>query len=141
MKKLEDIPKKNVFEVPDGYFERLPGIIQSRVSTTKPSADGILGWTFSLRYVVAVLIVMAVGFFWYSNRTLTSGGSVQSQLAMIKPDQLAAYLDEHESTEELIETISWSADDLNDLENSVYRDLDIPHKDVENILDENDIEL
>ena len=32
MKKLEDIPKKQNFEVPEGYFEKLPGIIQSRVT-------------------------------------------------------------------------------------------------------------
>ena len=32
MKKLEEIPKKEVFKVPEGYFENLPGIIQARVA-------------------------------------------------------------------------------------------------------------
>ena len=39
MKKLEDIPKKEIFDVPDGYFEKLPGKIQARISGSVPFTE------------------------------------------------------------------------------------------------------
>ena len=141
MKKLEDIPKKNIFEVPEGYFDRLPGIIQARVSESKPSFGWHLFWV-ALRYAVAVLLVVAVGIFWFTRGSLSSMDKIKSELASIDPGQLVEYLDEHElATEDLAERIAWSSEDLNNLENSVYADLDVPHQEIEKILKEYDVEL
>jgi hypothetical protein len=41
MKKLEDIPKKTIFEVPEGYFDKLPGVIQSRIAEQNPVKERI----------------------------------------------------------------------------------------------------
>jgi len=61
-------------------------------------------------------------------------------LASIQSDQLAAYLDDHElTTEDLVETVTWSSDDLNDLESKVYSTLNATHYQLEQILDEYEI--
>ena len=139
MKKLEDIPKKNIFEVPEGYFERLPGIIQTRTSASKPSQIGIPSWSKALRYALPVALLTGAGIFWYQTNSLSSRVDVQSELASIQADQLATYLDDHEvSTEDLVETVIWSPDDLDDLENNVYSNLDATHDQLEKILDEYD---
>ena len=78
MKKLEDIPKKNVFEVPDGYFDRLPGIIQARVSQEKPSFVWY-SWPVALRYALPVLLMMAVGIFWYTSNPYSGTAQIQSE--------------------------------------------------------------
>ncbi len=142
MKKLEDIPKKNIFEVPEGYFDRLPGIIQARVSEPSPTYGWHSSWTVSLRYALPVLMMMAVGVFWYTHDSLTGTEKIKFELAALNSDQLVEYLDEHElATDDLVEKIAWNANDLNDLENSVYSDLDVPHKDIDKILNEYDVEL
>ena len=139
MKKLEDIPKKNIFEVPEGYFERLPGMIQTRTSASGPSAVRVSSWSKALRYALPVVLLAGAGIFWYQNNSLSSRVNVQSELASIQSDQLAAYLDDHElTTEDLVETVAWSSDDLNDLENKVYSTLNVTHRQLEEILDEYD---
>src|SRR5258705_12094994 len=100
MKKLEDIPKKNIFEVPEGYFERLPGVIQTRISVSPSSPTGFPYWGKVLRYALPVLLLLGAGIFWYRNDSFPSKVSVQSELASIRPDQLAAYLVEHDLTTE-----------------------------------------
>ncbi len=142
MKKLEEIPKKNVFEMPDGYFDRLPGIIQSRISETEPIGAVFFSWRVTLRYAVPILVMLTLGIGWYESQQMSSNGNIRLQLAAIRPSELAAYLEEHDvATEDLVETASWSPDDLSDLENSVYSDLDVSRKAIENMIDENDVEL
>jgi hypothetical protein len=141
MKNLEDIPKKNVFEVPEGYFDRLPGVIQSRISEPRSSPTWIPAWSKALRYALPTMLLMAAVIFWYQNNSgsFSSKVNVQSELASIRSDQLAAYLGDHElTTEDLVETVTWSSDDLGDLENAVYSTLDVSHRQLEEILDEYD---
>ncbi len=52
---LSDIPKKNIYQVPDGYFEKLPYQIQQKTSAV-PSTHSTLAWW---RYKLAI---GAVGF-------------------------------------------------------------------------------
>jgi len=139
MKKLEDIPKKNIFEVPEGYFERLPGIIQTRTSSSRPSPVGIPFWGKALRYALPVVLLIGAGIFWYQNISFSTHVNVQTELASSESDQLAAYLDDHElTTDDLVETVTWSSDDLDDLENRVYSTLSVTHHQLEEILDEYD---
>ncbi len=144
MKRLEEIPRKSIFNVPEGYFDRLPGIIQARVSQEKPVPAWRPSFSMALRYALPVLVLMTVGIFWFKNSSvsISSTADVEVALQSIQPGQLAIYLDDHElTTEDLVETITWSADDLKDLENSVYATLDVSHQEVEKILDEYDVEL
>ena len=41
--KLDEIPKKNIYEVPADYFEKLPGIMMNRV-TARQQAQGIFAF-------------------------------------------------------------------------------------------------
>lgn len=141
MKKLEDIPKKQVFEVPDGYFDKLASTIQSRV-TEKESRRAITIFTLPvvLRYALPTLVLAAIGIFWFQNSG--SQKDAESILASVSTEDLVAYLNDSEiSTEELMDAAEFDADDLDDIESEVYQlhfeDLDLD----ETQLDETDPEI
>ncbi len=135
VEKLDQIPKNNPFEVPDGYFDRLPGVIQSRLA--KPERSPVT-WTMALRYAVPVVVIAVAATIWYSTRPATPV-DINTELASIQPDQLAVYLTDHDiTTEELVESVSWDANDLEDLEHSVYKGYDMNHNQVQDLLDEYD---
>ena len=139
MKKLDDIPKKNIFEVPERYFDELPGVIQARV-TGQGTRSWSLSGVWSLRYAVPVLILMAVGVFWFQNDPRAT--DVESQLSEIQSEQLADYLEDHDlTTEDLIETVVWSPSDLTELEQTVYSTYEAFHQEIEKVLDEYNVEL
>lgn len=116
MKKLDEIPKNNIFEVPDGYFERLPMRIQERVS--QPASRPEVAWLPVFRFALPVLLLAGLGIFWFQdNRPV----SVEEELMRIQADQLTFFLeDESLSTEELAESMTWSEADLQSLEERVY---------------------
>ena len=141
MKNLENIPKKNIFEVPEGYFDKLPGVIQTRVTErdTSPAWRGT--WSWSVRYALPILVLAGIGIFWYQTGSDTPV-DVDEELGKIQPSQLGMYLEDHDlTTEDLVETVTWSTRDLNDLEKSVYSTYDVSHKEIERILDEYNAEL
>src|SRR5258708_34406657 len=100
MKKLEDIPKKNFFEVPEGYFDHLPEIIQSRLSVSRRAPVMIHSWTRALRYALPLTALVAAGIFWDQNYSGSSsaGVDVEAELASSHSDQRTANLREHEVT-------------------------------------------
>lgn len=141
MKKLEDIPKKQVFEVPDGYFDKLASTIQSRVAEKETRrATTIFALPLVLRYALPALVLAAVGIFWFQN---TSGQKdAESILASVSTEDLVAYLNDSEiSTEELVNAAEFDSDDLDDIESEVYQlhfeDLDLD----ETQLDDSDPEI
>lgn len=135
MKKLDDLPKKNIFEVPEGYFERLPGVIQSRTAAkTKSTA---YAWGSALRYSLPILLLAAVGIFWFNTNYNTPLRGVEVELENMEPDQLSLFLNDTDlNTDELIETMTWSEDDLNELQDDVYSKLEVTGQQVESLLDE-----
>jgi len=140
MKKLENIPKKNIFEVPEGYFEKLPGIVQSRVvarSKSKPTQ-----WVFALRYAVPILILAGIGIFWFNHSPSYQYNELELELEAMQPSQLSIYLNDTDlSTEELVETVTWTNDDLQELEDHVYSTLDVSGQELEEVLNEYGVEL
>lgn len=135
MKKLEDIPKKNLFEVPEGYFEKLPAIIQSRV--TGPSTRSNPSFKFVLQFALPAMVVIVVAIvFWVSRPT--SGATAESMLASIQTEDLVAYLKESDfTTEELLDAVELDVEDANEIEEAVY-EFQLDDSELENIL--NDIE-
>ena len=135
MKKLEDIPKKNLFEVPQGYFEKLPAIIQSRV--TGPSARSNPSFKFVLQFAVPAIVAIIVAIvFWVSRPT--SDITAESMLASIQTEDLVAYLKESDlTTEELLDAVELDVEDANQIEEDVY-EFQLDAFELENIL--NDIE-
>jgi len=121
VKKLEDIPRKPIYQVPDGYFERLPQVIQSRVSHESQGARLLLSWGWALRVAVPVLVLAVAVWFWWPAKP-----SVEEQLASIDVDQLTLYLNDTDlATEDLLETVTWSSEDLEALEETVYSTMDM----------------
>lgn len=134
MKKLEDIPKTNIFEVPEGYFEKLPGIIQSRVAKPDPTPWFAPTWKFAL----PILAFIAVGIVWFTSQT---GDSFEQQLASIQTEQLIAYLDDGDLTmDELAETVTWSETDLNELEEKVFSTIEVSGDELDVLLEEFSVE-
>lgn len=129
MKKLEDIPKKDLFKAPDGYFDKLPGIIQARVAKPEPKSV----WLPVLKFALPAVALVTVGIFWFSNPTVKS---VEAELASINTEQLIAYLDNNEVVWEDVDVDrNWSEDDLLELENQVYSTFDSDGSELE-MLDE-----
>ena len=120
MKKLEDISRENIFKVPDGYFEKLPGVIQARVAKPEPNAWFAPSYTYKFALpVVALSIVLTI---WFTSR---QGVSLEDQLNEIHTEQLMAYLEESDLSADLLtEEISWSDEDLNELEEKVISSME-----------------
>lgn len=130
MKRLEDIPKKNIFQVPDGYFDQLPGIIQSRVAKPAP-----IHWyaTPAFKFALPLVALLALGIYWY----VSPGKSLEQQLAAIETEQLMAYLEDSDlSIDELTESVTWSETDLDELEEKVYSSFDIAEDELDLLLQE-----
>lgn len=134
MKKLEDIPKQNIFNVPEGYFDQLPQVIQSRISKPKPEF-----WKLPVfRYSVSMATLIIIGFTWWN---LQKEVTIEDQLGKIETDQLIAYLDDADVTSEfLTEEFSWSENDLNELEESVFSTMDYSISDLDLIESEINID-
>ena len=138
MKKLDDIPKKVIFTVPDGYFDRLPGVIQSRIPEKKDEKAFQLSWSFTLKYALPVLIFIGIGLVWLQR----SNGSLEEKLSLIDTEQLTYYLDDSELTaEELAETMTWSTEDLDALEEDVFSVLSDSGNELNLLLDDYNIDL
>ena len=120
MKKLEDIPKKTIFEVPEGYFDKLPGVIQSRISEKKPVREGASYFALSLRYALPAIVFIAASLFVYQNYYNSQASDVTSILASVDSQDLVDYLDEDEvSMEDILEDVSAgeiNPDELNTME-------------------------
>jgi hypothetical protein len=118
MKKLEDISRENIFQVPDGYFEKLPGIIQARVAKPEPTVWFAPAYKFALP-VVALAIALTVWF------TSGQGVTLEDQLNEIQTEQLIVYLDESEVPAELLtEEINLSEEDLYELQEIVISSME-----------------
>lgn len=137
MKKLEDIPRKNLFEVPEGYFEKLPLRIQERVSAPVPR----FSWASIavLKYALPLVAILVVGIFWIAQRP---SATIEEQLSTIQEDQLVAYLNDSDlTTEELTNAVAWSEEDINELEGKVYEAFDSTENALEELAHELDVEL
>lgn len=118
MKKLDDIPKKDIFNVPEGYFDKLPGIIQARVTKAQPAPRFSLA-KFSLRYALPAVVVVAGALFWYIG--ITPSVDPENILAGIDTEELVAYINESDlSTEELMEQVELDQTDIENIVDEVY---------------------
>lgn len=134
MKKLEDIPKKQIFEVPEGYFEKLPGIIQSRVVKPQLERSWWFTYRYSLRFALPAVILLAAGIFWFNSSQ--TDVTAENILASIQTEDLITYLNEGDlTTEELLEHVELDAEDVSTIEESVY-EFQFSDSDLEEIFNE-----
>ncbi len=93
--KLENIPKHNVYQVPDGYFDKLPSIIMQRVEPG--GASGSRSWFglpfYSLRVALATLVtggILATGV--YLNQAPAPEPAPTASLSEIPNEEIMQYL-------------------------------------------------
>ncbi|WP_424964179.1 hypothetical protein [Ekhidna sp.] len=120
--KLDDIDKKEVFKVPEGYFEGLPMRIQKRVDSEKPVTRQQFTPKWGLALAASIALVVTFVFVLYNN-----GPSPEDMLAEISQDELVAYL-------ELMEL------DEYEIASAFDEDMEIFDKEDANILDGIDLE-
>ena len=134
MKKLEDIPKKQVFEVPEGYFEKLPAIIQSRITTKTYDQSFFHAYKYRLQFVIPVVLLLVAGIFWFTQRDTTTGA--EDLLAAVETADLVAYLSEADlTTDDLLNHVVLDNDDVIAIEENVY-EFELTDTDFEQLLDE-----
>ncbi len=134
MKKLEEIPKKAVFEVPEGYFEKLPSRIAARIEAERTAASTgwwpEFGWAPALRLALPVVIVAAIAIFLY--RLGPSSSEPEQILASVSTEALYEFLEESDlTTDELIETIDAEGFDIEALEEEAYPEIDLSDDELE----------
>jgi hypothetical protein len=137
--KLEDIPKKEIFTVPDGYFDALPSKIQARIDTGSDGRQEHFVLRYKLQYVLPVLLLFAIGIFWFNQNNDPS--DAETMLASVTTEDLISYLNESElATDEVLDQIEFNSIDLEEIETEVYElqfdellDDDFNELDIENI--------
>lgn len=116
MGRLDDIPKHDFFKVPEGYFQKLPTRIQSRLASPERRSTPVL--RYALTYVLPLFLV-AVVVLWLSRPSVPGAETLLSE---VETTDLIQYLQENEvTTEEIIEQIDLSDEELEALENQVYQ--------------------
>lgn len=129
MKNLENIQKKNIFEVPDGYFDKLPSSIQARLESDSPKREPKPYFRYALQYALPVVLVAVAAIFIFKPKS----ASVEDLLATVSTEQLIAYLDEIDvntlTTDELIESFEFDAETIEAIEQEVYFNFDFENDD------------
>lgn len=134
--KLEDIPKKEIFTVPDDYFDKLPGNIQARISVQKSERSFFA--IPMVRYALPVLIVGIAAWFWLTP-TSTAALTAEEMVAQVATEDLLAYINETDvTTDELVNSLQLDQNDADAIQQSVY-ELDLSDESIETILDEIDL--
>jgi hypothetical protein len=131
MKRLEDIPKKQSFKVPDGYFDDLPMRIQARILETekKSSWSWMPSPSFALKFVLPVLLVGIVSVVVWNN--LSSTKDPFAKLDSVPTEQLLAYLESDDiTTEEIIENATFTNATINTL---YEQDEEVPEEELDEL--------
>src|SRR5258708_37341727 len=133
MKKLEDIPKKNVFEVPEGYFDRLPGIIHARTAEVKIESQWMPHLRYSLKYALPALVIALAAFFYLMEPAVQSA---EELLASVDTANLIAYLEESDiSSDDLLDNIPLNRDEASAIHQNSIQEINVGEADVEYLLD------
>jgi len=138
MKKLENIPKKEIFNVPDGYFDSLPGKILARISKENTARETSFVFRYKLQYALPAIVLIALGIFWFNLPDQTA--DVDSLLGSVQTEDLVAYLSDSDiTTEDLLENVDFSSNDLEEIESEVY-ELNMDTEDINDVLGTTDLE-
>ena len=77
---LNQLPKKDSFQIPENYFDELPGLIQDRVRVKTQTR-----WNYVLKYALPfVLLIVSIGYF-TQNKT--------DETVQISKQEAADYID------------------------------------------------
>jgi hypothetical protein len=134
--KLEDIKKKNIYSVPNRYFDQLPARIQSRVQEKKSVFGFTLDWSLAFKLAVPALALVFI-LFYFGVSTNYSGQSAEELLAQVSTDDLIAYLETTDiTTDEIIDELDLSNIVLDFYEDGpIMQDMDMNDAEIDALLD------
>lgn len=122
MKKLEDIPKNHPFKVPDGYFDRLPGVIQARVAENTEVKEAKPYFRYALQYALPLIALIIVAVIYLTPSTQQTTDTL---LASVSTEDLIAYLEASEITaDELLENMDLNTENVEAIESELYFNFD-----------------
>jgi hypothetical protein len=133
--KLDEINKKNIYTVPDKYFDQLPTRIQSRVNEKLPVSKW--NWNQSLIYKVAApVLAVVLLLFYFGQVNNNTSQDFEAILAEVSNEDIIAYLENSDiTTEEIIEVIDFSEIELDFYQDgAVMQDLEEINEDDLNVL-------
>ena len=135
--KLEEIKKKNIYTVPDKYFDQLPTRIQSRMNEKKPVFGISVNWSIVLKVATPSFAVILLLFYFGASRNNTYK-SAEEILAQVETEDLIAYLETTDiTTEDIIEELDLSTIDLNfEDEGPIIQDFEMDAQDLDFLYDE-----
>ncbi len=110
-RKLDDIEKKQIFNVPDGYFKSLPDQILSKVDQKEAKTiyfSPILKWSASIAATIALIIAVSI---------FTNQPSTVPEIAFdeFTDEQLVDYLIESQGTVDLLAEAVLTTDDWEEM--------------------------
>jgi hypothetical protein len=110
--------------------------VAEKTSSTIPS------FANRIRYAIPVIALAILGVVWvFTKESSEDAMSAEQLLASIDTSSLIAYLEESEmTTDELLENVSFSQEDVSAIESDVY-DLDIEQDDLDELINEYQLDL
>ena len=134
--KLDDIEKKKVFDVPEGYFEDLPMKIQKRIESESTSKMAIAWPKWSVALAASLTLIAVFLFVIPSNDV-----NAEDLLASVTQEELIAYLDEIELEEfEIITALGDNPSVFDFEETEGLDDIDLEDQSIDDMLLEYDLE-
>lgn len=122
MKKLEDIPKNNPFTVPEGYFDKLPGMIQARIEAGKAKVP-VPYLRYALQYALPVVVLTLAAVLYLQPKNTHGYDDI---LATVSTEQLAVYLaDTDITTDEIVTEGGLDDESAEAIEAEVFTDIDL----------------
>ncbi|QRR03595.1 hypothetical protein [Dyadobacter sandarakinus] len=127
--RLDDLKKEVPFSVPEGYFESLPQLIQSRIPA-EPARKPVMGWSWqrSLGLVSAMALILVLIWVTVPERQGSLGqeplsGISDASIVDYLEDQNISYYDlsEHKVVQKAFDTDSTMLYYLDDLDDEVLR--------------------
>lgn len=102
--------KKNIYQVPEDYFEKLPQIIQARA--VEPAIVTRRNFAYVLRFAIPVILIIIVALVTLTNGTDDKGMNVEELLSEVSTEDLVEFLSNSDiTTDEILAEV-----DLFDLE-------------------------
>lgn len=135
-KKLKNIDNHVNFQVPEGYFEKLPLQIQKRIDqeTKKPGTYSIPSWSLAM----AAMLVAILSFVFYFNDTTNS---TEALLASVEEEDIITYLSYMDMTDyELITTLTNAEVELEFEELNLLNGLELEGESFDDLLQEYNLE-
>lgn len=132
--KLKNLKHKQLFTVPDGYFDKLPGRVQDKIVTSERRTT--FKFPVIMKYALPIITLAIVVIFWMQRYNVNTTQDVHQLLSEIPTVDIIDYLEDSDlSLAEIIESIDQDGNVfdnyMNELDTISEEDLDVYLEDYE----------